>query len=679
MKLSLPAASLLALALFAVPALSQDQSATGGAPAAEQPAVPAEVTALLDDTRPLSELSNKELTRRIRQARGLIDAGGLDADVTDKLQALIKAARAERMARRQQAQEQPAATADAGAAQPAETQPPIATQIPEDVLAFINGEKPLDRMSRKELRGRLMQARQFMQANKGKPEVRRPLRTIILSVRAELAKRNGEAAQPAEDSATAAQPAEDGATAGQTQPDLGAPGAPTTEGNIPIEVVVFLRDRRPAKDLSMNELQARIGNGEMHLRIVNLAPKVHDRIARQLGLDRTELKRRGEAGELTEPLPPAVQQPPLGAPQDETQLDNNAASPQAEAKAREFLTDPRRAEQLSDADLRARLNGIRALMAGNQLSRETERQLRRKLAAERVVLRARIAAKRNAGAATGGQVGVAGQPEVQIDGGYMTDIDVVLADRRPSERLTDRELRRRVQVYRDAAFDPRYAEADRLRWRDIVVRDRQMLRLHLIDARRARQAELAARRGAGDLNVDIDIVLQPGEPRDVDAAEVDDAEIEDFLVARPRRKIERRYTIAELEDSPTLRDAIPRIEIDTIHFGFDEAFVREEEIDNLDRIAGIMERILAAHPREVFVIEGHTDAVGSDAYNFRLSRQRARAVKQALATYYVIPEENLRTVGYGERFLKIPTADAEAENRRVSIARATALIGEAGE
>jgi outer membrane protein OmpA-like peptidoglycan-associated protein len=173
--------------------------------------------------------------------------------------------------------------------------------------------------------------------------------------------------------------------------------------------------------------------------------------------------------------------------------------------------------------------------------------------------------------------------------------------------------------------------------------------------------------------------MQPGEPRDIDAAEVDDAEIEDFLVAKPRRKIERRYTIGELEDSDTLRDAMPRIEIDTIHFGFGEAFVREEEVENLDRIAEIMERILAAHPREVFVIEGHTDAVGSYAFNLRLSRQRARAVKQALTTYYVIPGENLRTVGYGERFLKIPTSEPEGENRRVSIARATALIGEAEE
>jgi outer membrane protein OmpA-like peptidoglycan-associated protein len=34
-------------------------------------------------------------------------------------------------------------------------------------------------------------------------------------------------------------------------------------------------------------------------------------------------------------------------------------------------------------------------------------------------------------------------------------------------------------------------------------------------------------------------------------------------------------------------------------------------------------------------------------------------------------------VGYGERYLKIPTAEAEAENRRVSVSRATAVIGQA--
>ena len=89
-----------------------------------------------------------------------------------------------------------------------------------------------------------------------------------------------------------------------------------------------------------------------------------------------------------------------------------------------------------------------------------------------------------------------------------------------------------------------------------------------------------------------------------------------------------------------------------------------------------MEKILAARPGEVFLIEGHTDAVGSAAYNLSLSRQRSQAVKEALTTYYVIPARNLETIGYGERYLKIPTDEPEQENRRVGLRRVTPLVGE---
>ena len=67
-----------------------------------------------------------------------------------------------------------------------------------------------------------------------------------------------------------------------------------------------------------------------------------------------------------------------------------------------------------------------------------------------------------------------------------------------------------------------------------------------------------------------------------------------------------------------------RIEIDTVHFGFGEGFLREEEIDKLDRIAQVLERILAKNPGEVFMIEGHTDAVGSDAVEPACSPASAR-------------------------------------------------------
>jgi outer membrane protein OmpA-like peptidoglycan-associated protein len=151
------------------------------------------------------------------------------------------------------------------------------------------------------------------------------------------------------------------------------------------------------------------------------------------------------------------------------------------------------------------------------------------------------------------------------------------------------------------------------------------------------------------------------------------------LLAAPRKKIIRKVRAEDIASNPEARKAMTRIEIDTIRFGFNEAFVREEEVDNLDQIAAVIERIIVKYPREVFLIEGHTDAVGSDAYNAKLSKARAEAVKKALTTFYVIPAKNLQTVGLGERYLKIPTAEAEQENRRVSLSRATAVIGELDE
>ena len=119
---------------------------------------------------------------------------------------------------------------------------------------------------------------------------------------------------------------------------------------------------------------------------------------------------------------------------------------------------------------------------------------------------------------------------------------------------------------------------------------------------------------------------------------------------------------------------MPGIEVDTIRFGFGEGYLRTEEVAKLERIGEIIERIVAGSPNEVFLIEGHTDAVGSREANMALSTQRADAVRQALLEYFEIGEDNLATVGRGEAYLKIPTEAPEAENRRVTLRRITPLL-----
>lgn len=98
-----------------------------------------------------------------------------------------------------------------------------------------------------------------------------------------------------------------------------------------------------------------------------------------------------------------------------------------------------------------------------------------------------------------------------------------------------------------------------------------------------------------------------------------------------------------------------------VQFAFDSADILPAARPQLDAIAeGI--RMLPAD--RAVVIEGHTDVVGSDTYNRRLSQRRAMAVR----TYLVaqgIDAGRLRAVGFGEQHT-LPGRDGTApENRRV--------------
>jgi outer membrane protein OmpA-like peptidoglycan-associated protein len=84
--------------------------------------------------------------------------------------------------------------------------------------------------------------------------------------------------------------------------------------------------------------------------------------------------------------------------------------------------------------------------------------------------------------------------------------------------------------------------------------------------------------------------------------------------------------------------------------------------------------LIERNPGEVFLIEGHTDAVGSDESNLELSDRRAETVAKLLTDLYDVPPENLVTQGYGERYLKVETDDEERANRRATVRRITPLV-----
>ena len=91
-------------------------------------------------------------------------------------------------------------------------------------------------------------------------------------------------------------------------------------------------------------------------------------------------------------------------------------------------------------------------------------------------------------------------------------------------------------------------------------------------------------------------------------------------------------------------------------------------------IADSINRAIAANPSEVFLVEGHTDAVGSEIDNLSLSDRRAESVALVLTQQFAVPAENLTTQGYGEQYLKVPNRGPERANRRVTVRRITPLL-----
>ncbi|MBZ9764351.1 OmpA family protein [Mesorhizobium sp. CA8] len=161
----------------------------------------------------------------------------------------------------------------------------------------------------------------------------------------------------------------------------------------------------------------------------------------------------------------------------------------------------------------------------------------------------------------------------------------------------------------------------------------------------------------------------------LDSEEVQDPdEYYTFLEQPPVERVQRLYSIDEVKRSARVRDIARRIDLDTLNFDFGSATISDTEVQKLEGVATAMEKLLKKNPAETFLIEGHTDAVGTPDANLALSDRRAEAVAEALTNAFGIPAENLTTQGYGEEYLKVNTPGPNRENRRVAIRRITSLV-----
>ncbi len=99
-----------------------------------------------------------------------------------------------------------------------------------------------------------------------------------------------------------------------------------------------------------------------------------------------------------------------------------------------------------------------------------------------------------------------------------------------------------------------------------------------------------------------------------------------------------------------------------MNFDFNKATLRPEAYPILDHAA----QVLLGHTDVNIEIQGHTDQIGSDKYNDKLSQRRAETVKKYLIAKGV-NASRLSTVGKGKRELLFNEKDAVSRfyNRRV--------------
>ena len=170
-------------------------------------------------------------------------------------------------------------------------------------------------------------------------------------------------------------------------------------------------------------------------------------------------------------------------------------------------------------------------------------------------------------------------------------------------------------------------------------------RVILLPEQDGRPTAVVVKQGAREVRLDQPYAATELTYADPWAYRASDAEVQatfkDALAAQPSRAV--TFTLYFIENSPELTEASKA--------DLERVFAELKQRNVVD-----------------IVVVGHTDAVGTDAFNDDLARKRADAIRSALIARGIAASDVV-AIGRGKRELLIPTPDgvAEPKNRRVEI------------
>src|SRR5690349_10745389 len=136
------------------------------------------------------------------------------------------------------------------------------------------------------------------------------------------------------------------------------------------------------------------------------------------------------------------------------------------------------------------------------------------------------------------------------------------------------------------------------------------------------------------------------------------------FVTSVRGRTTRSLSQTEREEIAAIVKDKPKIDLE-INFDYNSAVISAKSLPSVQALG----RALTNNDLKgsTFIVAGHTDAAGGDAYNQDLSERRADSIKRYLVDKYGINGADLVTVGYGKSKLKDPSQPLAEVNRRVQV------------
>jgi outer membrane protein OmpA-like peptidoglycan-associated protein len=158
------------------------------------------------------------------------------------------------------------------------------------------------------------------------------------------------------------------------------------------------------------------------------------------------------------------------------------------------------------------------------------------------------------------------------------------------------------------------------------------------------------------------------------ATSEEDALLRAQMAALDAEELGRTFSLRQVREIPQVRRLAATVDVNNITFDTGSAAIKATQAESLAALGRLMTSMIRENPNEMFLIEGHTDAVGAASLNLTLSDRRAESVALALTEYFDVPPENMVVQGYGESDLRVNTQEAERQNRRVAVRIITPLL-----